>query len=86
MATNRKKAYLVYQYNQWFTTDSKVLFGVFVDKTFEEVKEIAMNGFEAFYKGFKEDVYSNGRHQWLTDKYDFGFSIDEVETNCFGEV
>lgn len=83
---NEKSMLIVYQYDQWFTSQSRVLFGVFVDKTFEEVESITMDGFEGLHKGFKDDVYRNGTNQWITDKYDFGFSIEEIkEVNVFGE-
>jgi len=82
-----KSVYMLYQYDQWFSNDSKVLFGIFTDKTFDEVKEIAMDGFEKFYKDFKNDVYSNGKNQWLNDKHNFGFSIEKVENiNIFEEM
>jgi hypothetical protein len=79
--------FMVYQYDQWFSADSRVLFGVFTNKTLDEVKKIAMDGFEKLYPGFKDDIYSNGQNQWLSDKFDFGVCIEEVENiNVFEEM
>lgn len=79
--------FMVYQYDQWFSADSRVLFGVFTNKTLDEVKKIAMDGFEKLYPGFKDDIYSNGKNQWLSDKFDFGVCIEEVENiNVFEEM
>lgn len=78
-------AYLVYQYDLHFTESSKVLFGIFPNKTYNEAKEIAMNGFEKLYPGFKDDVCRNGTGQWTTDNFDFGFSIKRESLNRFEE-
>lgn len=78
-------AYLVYQYDLHFTESSKVLFGIFTNKTYDEAKEIAMNGFEKLYPGLKDDVCGNGTGQWTTDKFDFGFSVERESLNIFEE-
>ena len=46
-------------------------------------------GFEELYAGFTDDVYENGSNQWITDRFDFGVMIEEIQfeiTNTFGEV
>lgn len=89
LCNSNKSIYMVYQYNKWFNYDSKVLFGVFTNKTFDEVKEIMMDGFEKLYKGFKDDVYVNGSQgdQFITDKHKFGVMIEEIgQVNEFGEM
>ncbi|MFA6195273.1 MAG: hypothetical protein WC656_01360 [Sulfurimonas sp.] len=84
---NDSSIFMINQYDQWFSPGSKVEFGIFTNKTFDEVKEIAMDGFEKLYNGFKDDVYSNGQNQWLTDKFNFGFCIEEIKNvNIFQEM
>ena len=81
-----EKMFEVYQYDRWFDYQSRVLFGVFTNKTLEDVKKIAFDGFEQLYKNFKENVYANGTNQWISDEHNFGFTIQEVKCNVFGEV
>lgn len=45
-----------------------------------------MKGFDELYSGFREDVYSNGINQWITDKHDFVVNLSEIELNIFEEV
>jgi len=80
--------YNIYQCNMHFENSSKVHFGTFSSKDYSlnKVQEILFNGFEELYSGFKDDCYSNGTNQWVTDKHGFGVMIEEVEINEFGEI
>lgn len=60
------------------------------DFGFFESEELAiksfMEGFEKIYKGFIKDVYSYGRNQWGSDKYDFLIDLKEIDLNRFEEL
>lgn len=78
--------YKISQYNKWFS-EHCADFGTFDD--FDAAVEAMKIGFEELYPGFADDVYENGSNQWITDKYDFGVMIEEIEfeiTNTFKEI
>lgn len=78
--------YKISQYNKYFN-DHCADFGTFDD--FDAAVEAMKIGFEELYPGFTDDVYENGSNQWITDIFDFGVMIEEIQfevTNTFGEV
>ncbi|MDD3054825.1 MAG: hypothetical protein PHE16_02990 [Aliarcobacter sp.] len=78
--------YKISQYNKYFNEHCSD-FGTFDD--FDAAVEAMKIGFEELYTGFADEVYENGSNQWITDKYNFGVMIEEMQfetTNTFGEV
>ena len=74
------------QYDKWFN-EWCADFGTFYE--LDDAIEAMKNGFEKMYPGFIDDVYENGTNQWITDKYDFGVMIEEIQleiNNTFGEM
>ena len=78
--------YKISQYDKWFS-EHCADFGTFDD--LDTAVEIMKKGFEKMYPGFLNDVYENGTNQWITNKFDFGVMIEEIQfeiTNTFGEM
>ena len=78
--------YKISQYDKYFN-EHCADFGTFDD--FDAAVEAMKIGFEKLYPGFTDDVYENGSNQWITDEFDFGVMIEEIQfeiTNTFGEV
>lgn len=57
---------------------------------FFESREIAIEktfkGLSKDYKGFRKEVWFDGKNQWHCDKYEFIIDISEIEFNTYGEV
>ena len=75
-----QKVFFVEQYDSWFSSSSKVLFGVFTSKE-KALIEIGHNT-----DNFKKDYYENGTDQWMSDTLDCGIMIREVSLDKFGEL
>lgn len=77
--------YRISQYDKSFN-EHCANFGTF--DVFDAAVEAMQIGFEELYPGFTDDVYENGSNQWITDRFDFGVMIEEIQleiTNTFGE-
>lgn len=70
--------YTIQQYDTHFN-NMCAEFGHFTDR--DKAIKAMMNGFEELYPGFKDDVYANGDNQWITDEFDFGVVIVEIDVN-----
>ena len=78
--------YKISQYDKYFN-EHCADFGTFSD--YEVAIEAMINGFDDLYPGFTQDFYKNGDNQWISDRFDFGVMIEEIQfeiTNTFGEV
>lgn len=78
--------YKISQFDKYFS-EHCANFGTF--NNFDAAVEAMKIGFEELYPGFTDDVYENGSNQWITDRFDFGVMIEEIQfeiTNTFGEV
>ena len=78
--------YKISQYDKYFN-EHCADFGTFSD--YEVALEARINGFDDLYPGFTQDFYKNGDNQWISDRFDFGVMIEEIQfeiTNTFGEV
>lgn len=82
--SSEDKVYQICQYDGYFNYASRVEFGTF--KTLNEAYNNMLEGFEELYKGFKNNVYSNGTNQWLNDEHSFGVMINEIKLGKFEEL
>lgn len=80
----KQSVWILEQYNQWFSYDSRIPFGVFTSRE---------KAIEAMYKNYSKEAlgkdaqfYENGTNQWMSDVLSCGIMVREVELDKFEEL
>lgn len=72
------------QFDVWFSSDSRISFGVFTSR--EKAIESMFKNYSKEAIGKDAEFYENGTNQWVSDELSCGMMIREVELDKFEEL